>query len=128
MQNEQAQELMKWLLETLQQAKAFVLEQAPALAREIIAFGRIYETAQFALAAAILGVGLWYLVFRLASTIKLLDSEEDEILAGVRLLIQGVACPVVGLIATSVTTRGVVLVWFAPRLYLLEYLSSALGG
>ena len=131
MNNEQAKELVQWLLDVLKQTQGFVMEQAPALAREIIAFGRVYETTQLVVAALALGCGLWYLALRLSEAVKVLNESDDSgicVPIFIRLMVQGMVCTIGGFTGVCVSLHDAILVWAAPRLYLLEYLGGLLAG
>lgn len=118
---EQLAELVKWLRETAQAGQAFVAGQAPDLAREIIAYGRVMEP----LIAFGPVIAYSILMWRWApKMLEAWDSLDDEFHAIGGWVFSGVG----GL--TSVlfllNTPDAIKVWVAPKLYLLDYVAGLL--
>lgn len=119
--SDEATKLLVDLREMLEAGGRFVLEQAPPLAREIIAYGRAWETLQFVgcgLVAICAGV-TW------VRMIKKIDYNDET--PFVMSMVSG-AVTILSTIGCVASARDFVLAWFAPRLYLLEYVIHAVTG
>lgn len=125
--NEQIQkELLTWLTtmrEAAQQGAGFAIEQAPQIAREAVAYGRAAHVVGFI--ASLVGLGLCvYLVRRYFTPLLKLTTEEDWDFPVVIIL---VAPAFVGMfmLMEGVIPQGrmALLAWFAPRLYIIEWLA-----
>jgi hypothetical protein len=105
-------EVLTGISEGVSQAKDFAIEQLPDVAQQYIMFGMVWETALLALYAAFIALiafGLW----------KLWRSDaEVEVVGGGTTL--GAFSLVGLLIAFVMQLKPVLLVWFAPKLYLLQ--------
>jgi hypothetical protein len=123
--NEQLQkELAAWLSKIREGAEAagsFVLEQAPLVVQEKVMFGRVFHTVETML-LAVAFVALVYGCWKFGNMARRNDFGE----AG--WFVPAVACTIAG-IATF--HEGVyyalpqaLKVWFAPRLYVLEWLTG----
>lgn len=121
-------EALGMLLEWAKRADAFASEQVPAVAQEIVAYGRAYETTIVAVAAIAflswLSVSLWAL--KTSSELAWEDGPCAETMGRV-------AWWALGLIIVPVTLCGVanhlplmIQAWFAPRLYVIQYVSDLL--
>lgn len=109
------QEYLKAILSTAQSGAAFVKEQAPLVVQELISYGRAIETIWFVLVVFITTPTIYFSIKRWDSLWK--TTIEDDVPA--------IILPIVGLVASTVflwnAIRDVTLVWFAPRLYVLEW-------
>lgn len=120
-----------------QQGAAFAADQIPPLVQEKIALGRTEATFWFA-AAAILSVASVYWMARLRRWAEPHKAECDEKAKtghyhvdrdGYQMPlffghVVGILLAVLPLIAT---VHDLLLVWFAPRLYIVEWLRSMVG-
>ena len=125
--NEQANRILSLIADSMEQGKEFVLEQAPDVAQQIVAFGRAYETA-LCVMAALCFVACLYGIRRLPGLIAEAEraTYENEMSAQVKAMAVGIVSFLGGLLsATAIMTelRPCCLAWFAPKLYILEYCS-----
>jgi hypothetical protein len=121
--NEQTQkELATWLSsirEWASQMKDFALDQAPAVVKEVVAFGRAEYTAVMVLIVAAI-VGGFYALRWLSKWCKTIDGEPLSCFAWAGYM-------VVGPILLVTQGQWFLMAWFAPRLYVLECLASLIG-
>lgn len=128
---EQLAEVLKWLLQWAQSTQEFVLAQAPLIVQEAIRFGRASETWDVAAGAVSLAIGL-VLVFR--SMIPFMsDANEARYVTGHSVLLTirtfgGIAMSFIGLMAVLTNISPLLKVWFAPRIYLLEWVAQLIKG
>lgn len=121
--NEQLQaqlaEYLKAIATAAQSGAGFVMEQAPLVVQEKIAYGRALETTTFALLLIV--AACWYRIARWGIAKAAADKHFDHpgfILSAVfgcagTAGFTAMAC--FGVLPT------VLMVWFAPRLYILEW-------
>ena len=106
-------EVLTGISEGVAQAKDFAVEQLPDVAQQYIMFGMVWETSLLALYAtfiALLAFGLW----------KLWRSDAADVETVAFSTIFGGGTLVLLLIAFVMQIKPVLLVWFAPKLYLLQ--------
>lgn len=124
--SEQLQQTLAALLANAQDAAAWTKGQIPLLVQEKIVFGRVWNTAMLVLCCAIAVVA-----FRTAKHFYCIadasrDSRYDiwpERPGGLLNVIASITC----LVATAFAmgfSYDVALVWFAPRLYIVEWLMA----
>lgn len=110
--------MLQKLTEASSSATAWVGEQVPPLVHEKIIFGRVNETIQLLICV----VALWYCL-RLARFCyhKTQDSRNDDVgwIAGMCLTSVGA---IISFLAGCDAVTKVGMVWFAPRLYVVEWL------
>ena len=103
----------------------FVAEQAPLVAWEIVAYGRAINTALFALCviAMIAIVVIWW---RVKSRFG--EGDIDDCLDTMVPLTIALCVPAFPLVFVAVSSSDNMLKsWFAPRLYVLEYVADLVG-
>jgi hypothetical protein len=122
--NEQLQqqlaEYLKAIATTAEKGAGFVIEQAPLVVQEKIAYGRVVETAT--LVAALAGAVALYRFTRWSWTQAVADDFDNPLyfLGG----IVGAVGVTVAAIGSVGQFNAVAMVWFAPRLYILEWALS----
>ena len=99
----------------------FVQGQVPEIALQYVAFGRVYETTIMAISITIFMVGLWLVVnVACRNTFKFKDDcvglWHTNRLVGLML---GLFPLSIGLIAIASDLKSFILVWFAPKVWLL---------
>lgn len=109
----QLQQLLAQLLANAQDAAAWAKGEIPLLVQEKIAFGRAWETA-------LLVAALGWTIFAVTKIVPWARKTSDDT-DGLTWLIAGVAI-VVGAGCSAVQIHDALLVWFAPRLYIVEWL------
>lgn len=113
----QLQQLLAAMLSNVQDGATWAKGQIPLLVQEKIAFGRAWELALLVLLLALL-IGMWRGAYPAWKT----HDFEDEVSSGM-VGIFLVALPTLLLIIFSIEqVHDVLLVWFAPRLYIVEWL------
>lgn len=112
-----AKELLNWL----QGTRTFVLDQAPDLAKEIVAWGRVESALGILLGLIFVGVtfGLSYQGHK----IWLKDNLADCLIL---FWVFGVIVGIVGICITLCNLSTWAQATFAPKIYLLEYLGHLL--
>jgi hypothetical protein len=106
-------EVLTGISEGVAQAKDFAIEQLPDVAQQYIMFGMVWETALlviFAVLITLIAFGIW----------KIWVSDSLEFEAGAGLIILGFCAEIALLFAFIFQLKPVLLVWFAPKLYLLQ--------
>ena len=124
MDDQLQQQLAAYLKEIATAARAgadFAIEQAPLVVQEKIAYARVSETAFCVL--AVLGAFIAAQAFVWGTREGGMDA--DNPLAFVAQLAGGILC-VVLTIGSLAQLNTVMLVWFAPRLYILEWVMGLL--
>ena len=112
-------EVLGGIAEGVKQAKDFAVEQLPDVAQQYIMFGRMWETAAFVMLVAATVVCGWMVLrgWRLTSDKEASYSDHDR---GQMLMIFGSVPGFAIAIFLIVQLKAVLLVWFAPKLYLLQ--------
>ena len=135
--NEQLQqqlaEYLKAIASTAQQGASFVMEQAPLVVQEKIALGRVTLTAWMVLCVVAcvplvrFGMSHWgraRAICKEQGDAYYRDEEVPHGLAGGLSVACGCAC----VIAALALIEPVATVWFAPRLYILEWAMGLVSG
>lgn len=114
-------EVATFLLQWAKETKDFVSEQAPLVVREAIAYGRALETWESAALLIGLITGLVFLKrnYNKAGFGLQVSSHDIKTVAGFILT-------AVGGVGTLIQTPDLIKVWFAPRIYLLEWAAELL--
>jgi len=112
------QDTLTEALEALQQGKDFILQKAPAVIQEFIAWKRAEHLVLTAVAALVIVAAL--LTVRWA-----LKKDDHEELFAIAAICSGGVAIGAGIIF-SFHAFSALQVWIAPRVYLLEYVASAL--
>jgi hypothetical protein len=112
-------EVLTGISEGVAQAKDFAVEQLPDVAQQYIMFGMVWETTAFVVLALLLLPSL-----RLAwNGLKLITAKNSDYMDENRgftfLLLGGIASGLFGF-SVMVQLKPMLLVWFAPKLYLLQ--------
>jgi hypothetical protein len=123
--NEQLQkELAAWLGKLREAADAggsFVMEQAPLIVQEKVTYGRVMEP--ILLVAVLLGAVFCVWAFRKGWHYEKSDYMDD--FGGVICIVSAIGCAIFTIVST-VQAHNVAKAWFAPRLYVLEWLAELL--
>jgi len=134
---ENVAEILSFVKDGLSDSYNFVLEQAPLLIQEIILYGRVKETITCSLLILVMIV-IGVIGSKLAKAVKKIEEEDEQrkIEAGERSegvffwlvphVVAGGICivPFVNFLRHLDTC---LKAWFAPRLYLIEYVSTLIG-
>lgn len=109
----------------------FAIEQAPLVAQEIVMFGRVWNSLIVVICmAAIFGVAIGYIkAFRYCKKHDSFNWDNDDycfasVIYGMLSLI--VIIP--SLIGGFTACKMAVMAWFAPRLYIIEYVTDKISG
>jgi hypothetical protein len=114
-------EVIQFLLKWAQETKDVVVEQAPLVVREAIAYGRALETWELTGLLILLGLYVWCVRWFRRHEWFDTDFEEPPI-AHIFTGVGGFAL----VLAFSSQMPDVLKVWFAPRLYVLEWAAQLL--
>lgn len=117
----QLAEMLAKLTSTVENSASWMAGQIPPLVQEKILFGRISETLLLLLLAVVCCV-LFVLCRR--CVLRLIDSKYDDEMGWIlgTALTGGGAVLSLGAFGLQLNTT--VMVWFAPRLYVVEWLAS----
>lgn len=119
--SEQLQQTLAALLANAQDAAAWTKGQVPQLVQEKLLFGRVNEAVQIVLCVACL---YWSVkVFRICIA-KLNAEDMDEPLGWVLGIGASGLATVVLIVSGCQQVQSCLMVWFAPRLYIVEWLMS----
>lgn len=118
---QQAVEMLQWLKELVEKGGDFVMQQAPPLAAEIVTYGRVTNSlAVLALIPAAILLKLY--IPRIG---KAIDEDDDGLVVVKMALVIVVGILGVGLFVANLDQF--LKAWFAPRLYLIDYLGKLLS-
>lgn len=121
---EQLNQLLSLITESLSQGKDFVLEQAPLIAQEIVQYGRVTKPIT-TVACAIAVIFCFVIINRGFKTIKNAGKYEDcEIFKGSCYIVSGGLTGGCFIVGFCQSLQECILVWFAPRLYIIEYIKD----
>lgn len=121
-------EILTSIQDGVGQAKDFALGQLPDIAQSYIAYGRLSASLAVAIGLALVAVAPWAL-FRMAyhDRLYLTTSGEEEAThkgKGFLLFVVGVAGGAVGVALLLINVQSAMLVWMAPKVWLLKQLAS----
>lgn len=112
-------EVLDGISQGVTQAKDFAVDQLPDVAQQYIMFGMVWETVAFIGSFAILAV----LCLALFMIIKH-RNRLDEVLVGLGGGVLAVIAIPIWLFVVFASLKDMMLVWFAPKLYLLQGIAS----
>ena len=112
-------EVLGGIAEGVTQAKDFAVEQLPDVAQQYIMFGMVWETAAFVMLVAATVVCGWMFLhgWKLANDDEASYGDADR---GPIMMIFGSIAGGTTAVFCLVQLKAVLLVWFAPKLYLLQ--------
>jgi hypothetical protein len=118
----QLADVIKFLLEWAKSTQGFILEQAPLIVREAIAYGRAYETWLIvgSFLAAVTGLTIIHRNRKKAEY----DFEAMPVNYESVKTIGGVALSALSITVFLINFPDFLKAWFAPRLYLIEWASD----
>lgn len=107
-------ELVGWLADTAKSTEAFVLEQAPDVARQIVAWGLWSSVFWLSVCVPFVMVGLWLL----AKAFRTFKNGDPDCDAFTLIVVGVILCfPIVGVIDNAAQ---IVKIKVAPKVYLIE--------
>lgn len=121
MKDKAVAELANVVKDMLVEGKGFILEQAPDIIQQLILFKRIEFT--FMTIAFVLGF-IVFIVIGLWSVYQLNDCGSEGWVIGV--IVSTVALLIMTPLFVFVVVPQMIMVWFAPKVYLLEYFCGAI--
>ena len=118
-------ELVGYLADSVKDGGEFVKEQAPLAAQELVAFGRAYHTSVVCLAIVFVVAYLCLVLPRCVGAMKQLES---ELVFGFGLILSlaGAIASVFAGIALCHNFQPMLMAYFAPRLFILDYVKGLL--
>lgn len=111
----------------VQKAGAFVADQVPDIAYQYVAFGRAYNTLWLLVGIALIIFGIWAAVkFGVNNHYQLPNSSYANEPHGFRILAVAFGCfgVVFGFMMFAVNVKDALMVWFAPKVWLLLELAN----
>jgi hypothetical protein len=112
-------EVLTGISEGVAQAKDFAVEQLPDVAQQYIMFGMVWETTAFVVLTLLLLASLRLAWAGFKPFLSKTSSYADEDRGLVLLIVGGAASLLLGF-GWALQLKAVLLVWFAPKLYLLQ--------
>ena len=107
------------IIELVEAGVSFTGEQAPILIQEILTYYTVYHSI-WAFGSFIFTSILWYIVYRIFTSDETVTDDEDAFLTvGIFTIFS-----LPSLVLTAVNVMNVIKINVAPRLYLLEKISS----
>ncbi|HYF37588.1 MAG TPA: hypothetical protein VD994_19960 [Prosthecobacter sp.] len=106
-------------------ASDFAMEQLPDITQGYVAYGRVIETAQFLLCVIVLVAGA-ILAFKMTTTTKWVDSYGYWEPQRVIFTVLGAGTSLVGVMGILIEGPQAVLVWVAPKVWLLKEIAGML--
>ena len=127
---ESISQIMAWLQASVETGGHFVAEQAPLVAWEIVAFGRAVHSFSVFMSLVCIVCGIFLLTVLRNNINKAceLNTDGSEAAFGKCLLsgFGGCTLCLFGGLTLSAASRDFFLAWFAPRLYIIEYITNLL--
>lgn len=118
-------EILTYLLDAVKTAEAFTVEQVPLLAQEIITYGIASNTACVIAGSVALWVGMFLGKRGVAENKKPYhEQNEPVIILGI---MGGTGLALGGLCVIALSVGDLIKAIFAPRLYLIDYVSNLLN-
>ena len=115
-----ADSIMDSISSAVNRGAEFVHGQVPEIALQYVAFGRVYETVIMAISIMVFMVGLWLVVnVACRNTLKFKDDCGHWHVNRFVGLLVGLFPLAFGLLAISANLKSFILVWFAPKVWLL---------
>lgn len=116
-------EALRGLLDTFKDSKDFVLEQAPDVVQQLILYKTVYHGSVVlgGMLLMLLGAYLLYRGIKLGQESKWSDEMATPVIIQA---LFGFVGGLTGIIAFSNNIQIFMKVWLAPKVYLLEYISS----
>ncbi len=122
-----SEQMWKMLLESIQSGKEFLLTQAPDVIQQLVTWKRV-ELSLYVIIGVLCLLSVRRLFKNFVMSVKSLEDSDTGInvakMIGNLFVIVGVL--LLGFILTLVNVSDCLKVWFAPKIYLIEYLSSLL--
>jgi hypothetical protein len=127
---ENLQEKLVEILTGIQSAVAngsdFVLTQLPEVAQQYIAFGRAFAFVELAFVLVIFASGLYFFI-KLGLLSKKVDNYGDWAVQKIVSTAGGAITTIVGGLATIFSLKELLMVWFAPKVWLLIELARLIN-
>lgn len=116
-----ADSIMSSIGDAVNRGAEFVQGQVPDIALQYVAFGRAYETVVMLFSLTLLLVGLWLVINVACRNTLNIKNDYDGGWGPGRLVASflGVIPTVVGILAVAANLKGFLLVWSAPKVWLI---------
>jgi hypothetical protein len=118
-------EVLGGIADGVAQAKDFTVEQLPDVAHQYIMFGMMWETAALVASAIAFALSVWLTVWAVKTMMDDETNYQQEYVASMGGVLGGVGVFVFGIILFAKLHK-FLLVWFAPKLYLLQGIAGLL--
>ena len=114
-------EVLGGIADGVSQAKDFAVEQLPDVAQQYIMFGMVWQTVAFLVSLAVFVAFCMLLFFIIKKR-----SDLDEVIVGLGGGLTVVIAIPFSLVVVMETMKNMLMVWFAPKLYLLQGIAGLL--
>jgi hypothetical protein len=111
-------DLVMWLKASVPEAKNFVLEQAPLVAREIVYMSRGISTAAVGLGLGVLCVGLYII----RKSKRFFDTDAEDLV--IPMWIIGGMIGLIGFAVAMANGPRFIKSWLAPRITIIDYVRN----
>jgi hypothetical protein len=118
-------EVLGGIADGVSQAKDFAVEQLPDVAQQYIMFGMVWETAALVVSVIVFALSVWLTAWAVKKMMDDGTSYQQEYAAIVGGVMGGFGVFVFG-ITSIAQLHPFLLVWFAPKLYLLQGIAGLL--
>lgn len=115
-------EILSGIQGAVNKGSDFVLTQLPDVAQSYIAFGRVWCVVEILMSAAVIGVGVWALKWGSKKEHGDWDLAPDFARLG------GVIAGCFGFVLLVFSVKDALLVWFAPKVWLLTEIAGLVKG
>lgn len=129
---EQVAALLEYVGSAVERTDSFVVEQTPLVVQDLVAFGRVYSASLLLVSVA--GIVLCIVLFKTAmqkyrkfNDADFDSAEEAVLISAVVFLLCGSALLLAfSLVVFCTNLDSLTKSWFAPRLYILDYIRTML--
>lgn len=118
-------DIIVWLKETAENSADFVTEQAPLVCQEIVTFGRVWHTMDLIFCLFMLALGCFGVRMVVKhgpeGFVETFNHHSAKAVAGLAMAFLGL---LVGTLGGVAALKSATIAWFAPRLYIIDYLKD----
>ncbi len=126
MKSNEAERLLKIIADNLEQGKEFVVEQAPDVLQQLILWQKVESLLALCFCACLFLIGT--LVFY--KNIKIINKAKtiDDVASSVIIVTLSGVVSIFSFVFIPVTIQAYLVVWIAPKVFIIEYLAGLTGG
>ena len=126
MKSNEAERLLKIIADNLEQGKEFVVEQAPDVLQQLILWQRVESLLALCFCICLFLIGT--LVFY--KNIKIINKADkiDDVASNVIICITSSFISIFSFISIPIAIQTYLVVWIAPKVFIIEYLAKLTNG